>query len=346
MTKAIAAPPARIIGHLGPAGDSKCCGLGRESTRGGKVDQTANPARALAMALEPVAGQVYFSPECHSEYEKLGFDPSPGEFAGVAGPDGAAYFCSRGSVMGQVSGEVVAAAFAVFNPAIVVPMVTKGWTLTDAATICAARDRGALAQLTRILGQEPPGLERARELLGRSANELRPEGKPLYSGLRSLGLPGEPLADVWRLADMLREFRGDAHTAAWTARGLDATEIGLLTEPYWGLPLRTYVRSRAWSDSDLDTAEGRLVDRGWLAEGTLTQQGWAEREQIEAATDHQCRPIIETLGDDLDELLAILRPWGEAIREARGYPAAGPHDIASRSRDVANASSDTAPRNA
>ena len=56
---------------------------------------------------------VHWWNECHSEYEKLGFRPSPGDFAGVAGPDGAAYFCSRGSVMGQVSGEVVAAAFAV-----------------------------------------------------------------------------------------------------------------------------------------------------------------------------------------------------------------------------------------
>ena len=29
----------------------------------------------------------------------------------------------------------------------VVPFVTQGWTLTDAATICAARDDGAIAQL-------------------------------------------------------------------------------------------------------------------------------------------------------------------------------------------------------
>jgi hypothetical protein len=29
---------------------------------------------------------------------------------------------------------------------------------------------------------------------------------------------------------MLREYRGDAHTAAWTSSGFDATEIGLMTE--------------------------------------------------------------------------------------------------------------------
>jgi hypothetical protein len=296
------------------------------------VDQLSRRARALAAALEPVAGQVYFSPECHSEYAKLGFNTSPGDFAGVAGPDGAAYFCSRGSVMGQVSGEVVAAAFAVFNPAVVVPLVAEGWNRTDALTICAARDRGAVGQLTRILGPDPAGIERARELLGRAVAGLRPEGKPLYSGLRAVGLPGEPVGDMWRMADMLREFRGDAHTAAWTSRGLDATEIGLLTEPYWGLPLRTYVRSRSWSDSDLDAAEERLVERGWLAGDTLTEMGRAEREEIEAATDRQCRQIIDALGEDLDDLLGILRPWGAAIRDGRGYPAAGPHDLATLSR--------------
>src|SRR5690242_3537845 len=87
-------------------------------------------ARTLAGALEPVAGQVYFSAECHENYQKLGFSGSPGEANGVALPDGPAYFCSRGSILGQVPGTLVAAAFGVFNPAAVVPAVTHGWTLT------------------------------------------------------------------------------------------------------------------------------------------------------------------------------------------------------------------------
>jgi hypothetical protein len=159
---------------------------------------------------------------------------------------------------------------------------------------------------------------------------LRPEGKPLFSGLSSLPLPGTPLGDAWRRADMLREFRGDAHVAAWTTSGFNATEIGLLTEAYWGLPLRTYIRSRSWSDEDLDAAEARLVSRGLLADGKLTDAGRKEREAVEVATDHHCRPIVHALGDDLDNLVAILVPWGEAVRAAKGYPAAGPHDIAAR----------------
>jgi hypothetical protein len=290
-------------------------------------------ARRLAMVLEPVAAQVYFSPECHAAYAELGFSPSPGSTSGgVQLPDGPAYFTSRGSVMGQVSGAVVAAAFGVFNPEAVVPSIDFGWTKVDAPTICAARTRGAVAQLERVLGPAPDGLARATVLLGTATAPLRPEGKPLYAGLLSLGLPGEPLADAWRLADMLREYRGDAHIAAWTSAVLDATEIGLLTEPYWGIPLRTYVRTRAWSDEQLDAAEKRLVERGLLTDGALTDEGRALRESIEAATDAQCVPMLDALGDDgLEELIGLLSPWGKAIRAAGGYPAQGPHELASLS---------------
>lgn len=286
-------------------------------------------ARALAGALEPFAGHVYFSPECHRAYAKLGFGPSPGKMGDVELPDGAAYFCSRGSVMGQVPGEVIAAAFGVFNPAVVVPAVQHGWSLVDADTICRARTDGAVAQLRRVLGDEPDGLQRALDLLQSANGRLRPEGKPLYAGLLSQGLPGEPLGDAWRLADRLREFRGDVHIHAWTLAGFDAVEIGLLTELYWGLPMRTYIRSRAWSGDDLDAAEERLVARGLVAGGALTDAGREAREAVEARTDDACRPIVDTLGDDVDELVSVLRGWSKQLQAAGAYPAAGPHDLAS-----------------
>jgi hypothetical protein len=288
-------------------------------------------ARRLGSVLEPVVGQVYFSPECHANYVALGFDPSPGMASGVALPDGPAYFTSRGSVMGQVPGEVVAAAFAVFNPEVVVPCVTLGWTRTDASTICAARTDGAVAQLRRAIGDHPDGIERTVELLRAAAAPLRPEGRPLFSGVRSLGLPDDPLAAMWRLGDQLREYRGDCHTAAWVTAGFDATEIGLLTELYWGLPPRSYSRTRAWSQAQFDDATERLRARGLLdAEAALTGNGREAREAVEVATDAQLRPAIEALGDDIDELFAMMSPWGAAVRAAGGYLPSGPHDLAAR----------------
>jgi hypothetical protein len=222
----------------------------------------------------------------------------------------------------------VASAFAVFNPEVVVPAVSYGWTLTDAPTICRARTEGAVAQLERILGEEPDGLDRVTELLAVANAPLRPEGRPLYAGLLSLGLPGTPMGDAWRLADRLREYRGDAHTAAWTTAGFDATEIGLMTELFLGLPLRSYIRTRAWSDEQLDAAEARLEARGYLAGGAFTDAGRAAREAVGAATDGHCRAIVDALGDGLDDLVAILGEWGTEIRAAGGYLSSGAGDLA------------------
>ncbi len=132
-------------------------------------------------------------------------------------------------------------------------------------------------------------------------------------------MPGDPLGDLFRRGDQLREYRGDSHTAAWTSAGFDATEIGLLTELFWGMPMRSYIRTRAWSDEELDAAEARLVGRGFIADQAFTDAGHQAREAVERDTDRQMRPAIEGLGPDLDELIGLLQEWGSAIRAAGGY---------------------------
>jgi hypothetical protein len=223
----------------------------------------------------------------------------------------------------------VAAAFAVFNPEAVIPSVTLGWTRTDAVTICAARDDGAIAQLRRILGAAPEGISKVNEILTRAVAPLRPEGRPLYAGLRSQAMPDSPLGAMWRMGDMLREYRGDSHTAAWISAGIDATEIGLLSELYWGLPMRSYSRTRAWTDEQFDAAHDRLRSRGLVDDIGYTELGRAFREEIESRTDAQMRGAIEAIGDDFDELVAITTPWGAAVRAGFGYLSSGPHDLAS-----------------
>jgi hypothetical protein len=285
------------------------------------TDEVRDGARLLARLIEPPVGQVYFSPECHARYAALGFNGSPGTTSGgVELPDGPAYFTSRGSALGQAPGELVAAAFGVFNVEAVVPAVTYGWSLTDAATIADARLAGAVEQLERILGPRPDGIDRANELLGRAVATLEPWGRALFAGTLAQPLPGTPVGDLFRLGDRLREFRGDSHIAAWVAAGLDATEIGLLTEPYWGMPARTYIRTRAWSEAQLDDAEERLTASGHYEGGALTDAGRELRESIELATDAQMAPAIDALGPDLAELAALLEPWAVAIMDAGGYP--------------------------
>jgi hypothetical protein len=277
-------------------------------------------ARRLRNAVEPVAAGVYFAPEAHQVYEALGFDGSPVTQDGVARPELKSYFTSRSACMGQVPGEVVAAAFGCFNPKVVVPAVRAGWQVTSRAAILAARERGATQMLRRVLGEEPEGLGRVTSLLRRAADAAAWTGRPIYGGLRSLGFPGHPLGEMWRAADLLREHRGDSHVIAWAVGGADAVEILLLTEQWWGLPARSYTPTRGWTAADMDAGFGRLQRRGLMTGEQLTDAGRAFREEVEVRTDELERPLLDALGDDLHELLKHLDAWAEAIIAAGSYP--------------------------
>ena len=280
-------------------------------------------ARRLRNALEPMASNVYFAPEVHAEFEALGFGPGisdPDDERSVTIADPAGYYCSRAACMGQVPGEVVVAAFGVFNPELIIPNVTRGWTIATAAEVLAAREAGATASLERLLGGQP-GLERATEILQRAAAAGGAGGRFLYAGLRSLGVPGTPWGALWRAVDTVREHRGDSHIAAWISSGVDVVEIGLLTEAYYGMPTTRYHRGRGWTMADLDAGITRLRDRG-LFEGdppVLSNGGRELRESIEVATDRQQVPILRAIGDDFDELLAILEPWAGLVVAGGGF---------------------------
>jgi hypothetical protein len=278
-------------------------------------------ARRLRNAVEPVAAGVYFAPEAHKAYASLGFAGSPASQGGVARPDMKAYFTSRGACMGQIAGEVVAAAFGCFNPRVVTPAVQTGWQVASREAILTAREDGASAMLQRVLGDEPEGLDRTTDLLRRAATQAAWEGRPIYGGLRSLGFPGYPLGDLWRAADLVREHRGDSHVITWAVGGVDAVEILLLTEQWWGLPARSYTPTRGWTDADMDAGFDRLRRRGLMSGGEqLTDAGRAFREEIEVRTDELERPLLDALGTDLDELLGRLDAWAEAIVAAGSYP--------------------------
>jgi hypothetical protein len=284
-------------------------------------------SRTLAAALEPLIGQVYFAPECHAAYAALGFAPSPGNLGLVALPDGPAYFTSRGSLLGQVRPGVVAAAFGVFKPDIVSAGVTLGWSLTEAPTIFAARRAGAVAQLERVLGSAAEPVTRASVLLERAVEPLGVEGRSLFAGLRSWwDDPTDAWTRFFHLGDMLRECRGDAHVSAWSSVALDGVEIGLLNDIYMGMPLRSYVRTRGWNDDELEAGVERLRGRGWLDEDAFTADGRDAREDIERATDRQMAPALEALGDDFDELIGLLKPWGASVRDVGAY-VGGPVDL-------------------
>jgi len=270
-------------------------------------DEVRRVSRRLRDLVEPLAANVYFAPEAQENYKALGLGYL------------ASYFRSRSACMGDVTGDVVVATFGVFNPAIVLPAIEKGRAVS-VADILAAREKGAIAGLTRILDGVPDGIDRATELLRRAADACTCEGHAIYAGLRSLGFPGDAMGDFWRSADLVREHRGDSHIIAWTSHDVDAVEVTLLTELWWRLPLKAYVATRGWSPEEIDAAVGRLVERGLIEGEGFTEKGEALRASIEESTDRQERRVVEALGTDADELLDLLEPWSKAVVASGGYP--------------------------
>jgi hypothetical protein len=270
-------------------------------------DEVRLVSRRLRDLVEPLAANVYFAAEAQAAYKALGLSYIP------------SYFRSRSACMGDVSGEVVVATFGVFNPAIVLPAMDEARKVS-VEDILAARQKGAIAGLTRILDGVPDDVGRATELLRRAAGACTSEGHTIYAGLRSLGFPGDPVGDFWRAADLVREHRGDSHIIAWVSHGIDAVEVTLLTELWWRLPLKSYVGTRGWSPEEIDAAIGRLIERGLIEGEGFTTAGEQLRASIEEATDRQERRVVEALGGDADELLSMLEPWSKAVVASGGYP--------------------------
>jgi hypothetical protein len=265
-------------------------------------------SRRLRDLAEPIAASVYFVPEAQEAYAALGLD----NYA-------ISYFSSRGACLGRPSGEVVTAAFGVFNPAIVIPSVEQAWAKTDPDSLLAAREKGATAALHRMLADIDTSP--AVEILRPAMESVAFAGRALFSGLRSLPFPSDPIGRLWRVCDYIRERRGDNHIAAWIAAGCDPVEIGLLTELYWGRELSSYIHTRGWSQQDIDAGIERLVEKGYVEDRAFTEVGREYRRGIEAATDAMDADVVEALGDNAGELCALLEPWTAAVLDAKGYPA-------------------------
>ncbi|MDP9238672.1 MAG: hypothetical protein M3P30_14960 [Chloroflexota bacterium] len=270
--------------------------------------------RLLRNVCEPIGANVYFAPEAHQRYAALGL-------AGY----GSGYFCSRSASLGKPSGLVVVAAFGVFSPAIVVPAVEAGWAKTEPEPLLQARYDGAVASLRRLLGEpDAAELARALELLQRGLAAAEGAGHALFSGLESLPWPDDPVGQLWRCCDMVREHRGDSHISVWTKALLRPIEIQLMSELQLGIPLKTYSATRGWTPAQMDAAIEGMRAKGWMVGDAFSSAGKSFRDRIESETDEMEVSLVEAIGDGFDDLIAILRPWAATIVRAGiaggGYP--------------------------
>jgi hypothetical protein len=249
----------------------------------------------LARRLEPLHSMIYFAPEIAEELAPLG----------ITHPR-AQYFAQRSAAMGAVGPGVVAATYFNFNPALIARFVPGIWASASPADVLNARVRAADRALRRLLGDavSSPECERASVLARRATEACRPEDRVLYAAHADLPWPDEPHLVLWHAVTLLREHRGDGHLHALLGAGLSGLEALIMhTATGTGFLVEVAQGTRGWSVEQWGEASAGLRERGLLtADGSLTSEGAAFRDAIEAETGRLATAPWVALGDDAAEL--------------------------------------------
>src|SRR5690349_17814420 len=254
-------------------------------------------ARRLFELTEPISLVNFFSQEPNDAMAALGFRNYW---------DG--YFAGRSAPLGRVPAEVVHAAFYNFADGEAARHIPKVWNTATPEEAHAARERGCVAALRRILADfvGSPELERAAELLAKASVSAPTDGRVMYAGLRALPMPEEPMTRLWFAANMLREHRGDGHIAALMSEGIGGLESHVLCSLDMGIyPAESFGRIHHLPKAVLAELMDGLRARGVVDDsGHFTDAGRATKDRIEALTDVLAEAPYEGLEpDELDELM-------------------------------------------
>lgn len=274
------------------------------------MQQSQRAARRLFELIEPIALVSFFSDEPGEEMAELGF---------ANYWDG--YFAGRAAPLGRTPAEVVHAAFYSFADGEVSRHIPKIWDTTTPEAAYAARERGCVAALRRILGDlvETPDLAHAAQLLATASASAPTEGRIMYAALRALPMPEDPVARLWHSADMLREHRGDGHIVALASERIGGTEAHVLNALASGIhPAESFGRIHHLPAVRLAEVMAGLRARDLLdASGHLTVAGRATKERIESLTDALAEAPYDGLTPaELAELIAVLEPISGRLQAA------------------------------
>ena len=272
-------------------------------------------ARRLLDRFEPVHGVTYFAPEAREALDGLGYK---GYWMG--------YFAARSAPLGQVPPEVVTALFYNFAPTRVAKALPAAWQIAGPDEALRVRFDSAVAVLRRYGLEKDENVSTAAELLSRAAKSAPLYGHPLFAANSALPWPDDPLSTLWHAATLLREHRGDTHTAVLNAAGITGRESNVLHSAWGAIPRDYIARTRDYDDEEWQLCEQRLAARGLLDdEGSLTTAGKELKEHVETTTDALSLLAFDVLSDDeVETLFQSLTPITRTVVAAGDVPAMTP----------------------
>lgn len=266
----------------------------------------ASPARRLRDAAEPLAMFPAWARVVNERLAERGLNFLT------------AYVIGRAAPLGEPVGAVVASAFGAFEPGLIIALYDEARRTISRDELLQIQEAAAVETLRQALGKidSQPVITALR----RAVDQTDGTGRPLFSGVKALGWPADPLAQLWRACTALREHRGDSHIAVYVGAGFDPVQMNILTELWVGWPLGSYSGTRAWSAERTDQALNSLRSAGLVEGDTLTAQGRQVRQQIEAHTDTLEQPLVEAIGADLETVISCLNEWGAALTKTGDFP--------------------------
>ena len=267
-------------------------------------------ARRMFELVEPIGVIPYAADEPNEAMFALGFT----DYWDI-------YFACRAAPLGRTSAEVVDALFYNFAPGEVARHIPEVWKITTPDAAIAARERGCVKALRRILGDhvDSPAFARAAELLTKAATSAPFEGRPMYAALRALPIPDDVVARLFHAASLLREHRGDGHIAALMVEGVGGLEAHALLALDLGMPPERFGRLHHLPAAQLAAITDGMRERGLIGDdGRLSERGRAVKQRVESLTDELAAKPYECLQpDELDELITALEPLAALLLAAQ-----------------------------
>jgi hypothetical protein len=272
-------------------------------------------ARRFFDRFEPVHGVTYFAPEVREALDGLGYK---GYWMG--------YFAARSAPLGAVPPEVVTAIFYNFAPERVAKALPAAWAIAGPAQALRVRLDTAVAALRRYGLGDDENVSTAAELAGKAARGAPLCGRPLFAANLALPWPEDPVAALWQAATLLREHRGDIHTAVLSAAGVTGRESNVLHAAAGGIPREYIARTRDYDDEAWHAQERQLAERGLLDDdGSITDAGRTLKDHVESSTDTLALSALDALSDDeVETLFQTLTPITRTVIEGGDVPAVTP----------------------
>jgi hypothetical protein len=187
------------------------------------------------------------------------------------------YVAGRGGALGDVDGEVVAAAFVFFNPAGIVEAWDRSGPVM-ARRAAAQAFAGCLESWAQAHLSDDVDCARWAEMLGRVNGAASTAAAPLFAAWKVVGEPDDPKALALHRLNVLRELRGALHGGAVIASGLGPLQALLVNTPGmaplfgWSEPYPDVGSCRAvWDGAEAATSHALSHAYGALDQGELAE---------------------------------------------------------------------------